>query len=658
MEIKLAMASVFSDTVRIWCMLIGLFLWAQPPPPKGISRKAYDLYLQAVRLAQMRQEQRALEALEEVLRLEPSYEEAWLLKGKLHLARQEMKEVKAIGQRLLSLRSASATGTAWALYFLGKGYMAEMAYDSAEAIWRRFILAAVGHMPRSLQDEGALLLSQSKSAGELIRHPVPFSPVNLGAAVNSPAEDYLPSLTADGRRLYFTSRRSKPGQRYNPLTGPDEDLYWTEKDPQTGEWLPAQRMPSPINSPQNEGAAFFSSDGQWAFITMCDRAEGYGSCDLYFSELKGLTWSEPKNLGPEVNSPYWESHPSLSHDRRRLYFASGRPGGMGGSDIWYTEWKNGRWEKPINLGSPINTPGDEYSPMIAADGRTLYFSSNYHPGMGGQDLFVSYLSDTGWTQPRNLGYPLNTPEDEQTLCLDARGEIAYIALRRPDGLGKEDIYAFHLWEGIRPKVAATYVHGRVIDAESQAPLIARIAVIDFHTRDTIRQLFSNEATGEFLFSLPLGHRYGLFAQAKGYLFYSGHFDLMHSDSAYEITVPLKKIQRGARLELYNIFFEFDRADIRPESELELKEVLRLLQENPRWRVEIEGHTDSIGSAAYNQLLSQRRAEAVRQYLIERGVAAGRITARGYGASRPIADNKTEAGRARNRRTEILFVGME
>ncbi|MCS6896091.1 MAG: OmpA family protein [Bacteroidia bacterium] len=644
--------------MRYACLILSLLLWAQPSPPKGISRKAYELYLQAVRLAQARQETRALSVLDEALRLEPQYEDALILQGKLHISQKLYPQVKLVGHRLLNLRSVSPAGTAWGLYFLGKAYTAEMAYDSAEVIWRRFIIAAVGHMPRALQDEGAILLSQSKSAAELVRHPVPFRPKNMGPAVNSSAEEYLPSLTADGQRLFFTSRRPKPDQPVNPLRGYDEDLYWSEKSPQTGTWLEAQRMPAPINSTQNEGAAFFSADGQWAFITLCDRTEGLGSCDIYFSELRGRTWSEPKNLGPNINSPHWESHPSLTHDRKRLYFASGRPGGMGGSDIWYSEWQNGQWQKPINLGPPINTPGDEYSPMIAADGQTLYFASNYHPGMGGQDLFVTYLTDTGWTTPRNLGYPLNTPADEQTLCIDAHGRIAYIALVRPEGLGKEDIYEFEVWEGIRPKLAATYVRGRVIDAGNRTPLSAYVAVIDIETKDTIRALRSNEVTGEFLLSLPLGRRYGLFAEAKGYLFYSGHFDLSTTDTAYHLIIPMEKLQIGARLVLRNIFFDFDKATLRPESEVELTEVIRLLRDNPRWRVEVQGHTDSIGSAAYNQKLSQQRAESVRDYLTQKGISPTRITARGYGASRPIGDNRTEAGRALNRRTEIIFIGTD
>lgn len=644
---------------RILC-LIGLaagLVSAQTQPPKGVSKKAYEHFLQAVRWVQVRQPERALPLLEEVVKAEPTYEEAWILKGKLHLQLEQFAQAREVGQRLRALRDRSAQGYAWGLYFLGKAYLAEMAFDSAQKVWGEFIHAAMGHLPGRYQEEGARLFSQAQSAARLVQEPVPFRPTNLGPQVNTPEEEYLPSLTADGQRLFFTSRR--PRSERNPLEpSGDEDLYWTEKDPQTGTWNPAQPVGPPINSPHNEGAAFFSSDGQWAFITLCNRPDGLGSCDLYFSELKGLSWSEPRNLGAVVNSSAWESHPSLTHDRRRLYFASSRPGGLGGSDLWYTDFVNGAWQPPLNLGSPVNTPGDEYSPMIAADGRTLYFASDWHPGLGGQDLFVTYLTDTGWTRPRNLGYPLNTPGDEQTLCLDAKGKIGYIALVRPEGLGKHDIYAFPLWPAIRPRETATYVKGHVENAQTQAPLSAWIKIVDIQSRDTLRLLRSNAVTGEFLVSLPLGRRYAFFAEAPGYLFYSGHFDLSERDTAYQLTVRLERIRKGGRLLLRNIFFDFDKAELRPESEVELEQVVRLLKENPQWQVEVQGHTDSVGSAAYNQALSQRRAEAVRQFLLARGIEVRRVVAKGYGATQPVADNRTEAGRALNRRTEIVFIGAE
>jgi outer membrane protein OmpA-like peptidoglycan-associated protein/tetratricopeptide (TPR) repeat protein len=636
-------------------LVLGLSLWAQP---KGISRQAYQLYLEAVRQAQAGRTAEAKSRLQEALRIEPTYEEAWVLLGKILLQSQDYPGLLEVGQKMERQKGLSAAGKAWGQYFQAKAYVAQMRYDSAEQVLRRFVVMGIEGIPKRIYEEGAQLLETSVHAARLMQKPVPLKLENLGPEVNSPYPEYLPSLTADGRMLYFTSRRPQAGKEPNPLTGGyDEDLYWCERD-ENGRWQPAQPLGPPINSDRNEGAAFFSADGQWAFITLCDRADGLGSCDIYFSELDGDRWLPPKNLGPAVNSSAWESHPSLTHDRKRLYFASSRLGGQGGSDIWYTEWKNGAWQTPINVGPPINTPGDEYSPMIAADGRTLYFASDYHPGMGGMDLFVSYLSDTGWTTPKNLGYPFNTPGDEQTLCVDAAGRIGYVALERPEGLGKQDIYAFSLWPEIQPQRAASYVRGFVYDSLTKAPLAARVRIVDLELRDTIRALTSNRVTGEFVTSLPLRSRYALLAEAPGYLFYSQHFDLRESDQAYELRVPLEKPRKGSTIRLRNVFFEFDRADIKPESEVELLEVVRLLQAHPKWKVEVQGHTDSVGTAMYNQQLSQRRAEAVRQFLIQRGIKAERIQAKGYGSSRPIAPNTTEEGRALNRRTEILFIEVD
>ena len=634
--------------------LIGA-LWAQP---KGVSRQAYQLYLEAVRQAQGGRTAEAQKRLQEALRIEPTYEDAWILLGKIALQTKNYEELLQIGHKMEQQKGLPKSGKAWGQYFQAKAYAAQLRYDSAEQVLRRFVITGIEGIPRRIYEEGAQLLEQSTHAARLIKKPVPLRLENLGPAVNSPHDEYLPSLTADGRRLYFTSRRPQPGKTPNPLSGGyDEDLYWCERN-ENGQWQPAQPLGPPINSDLNEGAAFFSADGQWAFITLCNRPDGQGNCDIYFSELDGNQWLPPKNLGPAVNSSAWESHPSLTHDRRRLYFASSRPNGLGGSDIWYSEWKDGAWQPPVNLGSPINTPGGEYSPMIAADGRTLYFASDYHPGMGGMDLFVSYLSDTGWTTPLNLGYPLNTPGDEQTLCIDASGQVGYVALERPEGLGKLDIYAFPLWPEIKPQRAASYVRGFVYDSLTRAPVAARIRIVNIDTRDTIRLLTSNKATGEFVTSLPLRSRYALLAEAPGYLFYSQHFDLRERVQAYELRVPLEKPRKGSALRLRNVFFEFDRAEIKSESEVELMEVVRLLRAHPRWKVEVQGHTDSIGTAEYNQQLSQRRAEAVRQFLIQRGIQADRIGARGYGGSRPIASNATEEGRALNRRTEIVFVEVD
>ncbi|MCS7162019.1 MAG: OmpA family protein [Bacteroidia bacterium] len=243
--------------------------------------------------------------------------------------------------------------------------------------------------------------------------------------------------------------------------------------------------------------------------------------------------------------------------------------------------------------------------------------------------------------------------------IDAHGDEAYIVLEnRPDGLGKDDIYCFRVWPELHPEGIASYVRGRVIEAQSGAAVTARVYALDPQTRDTLRALSANFATGEFLLSLPLGQSYLFFAEAEGYLPYSEFLDLSQKDTAYVLEIPLRRIDKGASITLRNVFFDFDKATLRPESEVELRKVAEILRQNPSWRIEVQGHTDSVGHPAYNQNLSQRRAEAVRQFLIDQGIAARRITARGYGATRPIAPNTTEDGRARNRRVEILFLSKE
>ncbi|GIV24231.1 MAG: OmpA family protein [Bacteroidia bacterium] len=644
-----------------WIVLQGL-VWAQVGSPP------HEKYLSAVAAARRRDTVQAIQLLREVLTAQPSHLRAAVYLGRLYLDKRQYSALRAIGWSLVQQGPSAAVAQGWGVFFLGSAYTAAQQEDSLDMLWRRFVLPYRRdslYILRSVSkaaEKGkisAAALQGIASSGLLVSDtgllpvPVPFFPSNLGPNVNTPYSEYFPSLTADSRRLYFTTTRPKPGRALPSGEQSDEDIYWCEGEARAVTWGPPTALP--INTDKHEGASFFSSDGQTVIFGMCHLPEGYGDCDMYVSRLHGTVWSKPVNLGPVINTKYWDTQPCLSADGKRLYFASDRPGGMGGADIWYSDWKDGQWQPPVNLGPPINTREDEYNPFIAADGKTLYFGSTGHPGYGGRDMFFSVLTSLGWSEPKNLGYPFNTEKDEKSLFVDTRGEYAYVALERPEGKGREDIYVFRLWPEIKPVGLATYVRGQVIDAKSRAPLGATIKVVDIESRDTVRSLTSNQATGEFILSLPLGRRYACFAESPGYLFYSGHFDLSHTDTVYNLLIPLQKVEKGASLTLRNVFFDFDKATLRPESEVELREVARLLRENPRWRVEVQGHTDSIGTASYNQTLSQRRAEAVRTYLIEQGIAAERITARGYGFTRPVATNRTGEGRALNRRTEIVFV---
>lgn len=405
---------------------------------------------------------------------------------------------------------------------------------------------------------------------EALANPVPFAPQNMGPEVNSPDDEYLPTLTADGRTLLFT--------RYN-REYMEEDFYFCRW---TGEkWSRAVRMAEPLNSAENEGAGCLSQDGRILYFTACGRPDGAGRCDLYISYRKGPGWSQPQNLGPAVNSPGWESQPCLSIDGQTLYFVSDRAGGLGGMDIWRSTLVEGRWTKPVNMGPGINTKGDEKSPFISFDNQTLYFSSNGHIGMGGMDLFVCRRTgDTSWSEPQNLGYPINTRGDESSLIVSPDGRTAIFSSDKFGGVGKLDLYSFALPEPVRPE-----------------PVVYK----------------------------------------------------------EEITEVAPELEVGESITLKNVFFQTGKYTLLDISIVELDKVVEMMERHPTMRIELGGHTDNVGSEASNQKLSEQRAKAVYDYLVQHGVEAQRLSYKGYGQSQPVADNSTPEGRRQNRRTVFTIV---
>ena len=381
-------------------------------------------------------------------------------------------------------------------------------------------------------------------------------------------------------------------------------------------------------------------------------------CDLYFSEFKGDRWTVPKNLGGNINTRYGEKQPSLSSDGRIMYFVSNRDGGLGGYDVWISyKDDEGGWGKPVNAGDSINTQGDEHSPFIHPDNQTLYFSSDGWPGLGLFDIFITRrTSDSTWSTPVNLGYPINTNGNEEGLIVNARGQTAYYSSDRLSEQGR-DIYSFDLYKEVRP-IKVSYMKGRVYDAETKKRLGARFELINLNTEDPIMVSTSHPETGEFLVCIPANADYALNVSRKGYLFYSDHFE---TRQVYERTapflkdIPLQPIKVGERIILRNVFFEYNKHDLKTESRVELNKVVKLMNENPSLVIELSGHTDNTGTAEYNQTLSENRALSVRHYLVEHGIDGNRITCKGYGLTMPLATNDTEEGRAINRRTELKIL---
>jgi flagellar motor protein MotB len=494
-------------------------------------------------------------------------------------------------------------------------------------------------------------IEDCKFAVEALKNPVPFSPVNLGDSVNTSDDEYWPSITADGQTLMFTRQHSTG--RATPKT--QEDFYISHLDKDT--WRKAVNAGYPLNTAQNEGAQTISSDGRFMYFTACDKPEGQGKCDIYYSSFDGKNWSIPLNIGPPVNTRAWESQPSISANGRMLFFTSNRPGSLGGMDLWYSVLsEEGKWSSPVNLGKTINTPGDEMSPFIHFDGRTLYFSSNGRVGMGGHDIFFTKMNDdTTWTEPQNLGYPINTYNDEMGLIIDASGQKAYFSSRRDDTHGK-DIYSFSVYESVRPD-PVSYFKGRVYEKGTGKLLIARYELVNLNTGHIVVSNIT-DVNGTFLVCLPPDHNYGLNVSKDGYLFYSDNFMLegIHSSTEPFIKrIDLSPVRVGEKLTLANVFYEFDSWKIEKESYSELDKLARLLSYNKNITVEIGGYTDAIGTDAYNLDLSEKRARSVMDYLVGKGIIAERLRYKGFGAASPIGNNVTDDGRKLNRRTEIKVI---
>ncbi len=503
-------------------------------------------------------------------------------------------------------------------------------------------------------------LDNCNFAIEAMKNPVPFDPKNMGEAINSGFDEYFPAITADDQTFLFT-RNNRTAEV--PL---QEDFLVSKKT--NAIWSPATLLGNGINTNGNEGAPSISADGQILFFIACAEIDnsygpyrkGYGSCDIFYSQKVGSSWSRSYNLGPIVNSRNWESQPSFSADGKTLYFVSSRPGGFGGADIWFSTLKDdGSWGMPVNIGNKINTAGKEESVFIHPDGKTLYFSSDGHVGMGKLDIYVVRKNENDeWGTPVNLGYPINTFNDENSLLVNGAGSLAYFASSRAGGLGGLDLYQFDLYNAARP-VQITYVKGKVYDAKTKKPLGAHFELIDLATSKQVIVSDANSGNGEFLVTLPIDKNYALNVSQNGYLFYSANFalkELADKSKPFQMDVPMEPIDTGNVVELKNVFFETAKFDLKSESKVELNKLVSFLTLNKTLRIELGGHTDNVGDKKMNQLLSQNRAKSVLEYLVANGIDMKRLTYIGYGDTKPKVKNDTDENRAMNRRTEFKVIG--
>ncbi|MBC7888843.1 MAG: PD40 domain-containing protein [Ferruginibacter sp.] len=630
--------------ISLFMLAVSSCCSAQWYDPGKVNKKADEIYALAYEDAQEQKYEAAIAKINKAIELEPRYVDAFLSRAGIYA------NLKKYDSSVIDFE---------------KSFQLDPVYTTTYLLPYSISLAGLGRFQKALDAVNRFLQydklnSQSIRAGNYRKsvyefalayekkHPdnnYVFTPINLGDSVNSIALEYYPSLTIDGKKLIFTRRVSG-----------DEDFY--ETDLKDGKWNLAQPLGGKVNTNLNEGAQNISQDGEWIIFTGCNYPEGQGSCDLYISYKTKQGWSEAENLGPMVNTDYWESSPSFSPDKRDIYFSSDQPGGYGGKDIWVTHRNGkGKWGRPENLGSQVNTSGDESCSFMYADNQTLFFNSNGHKGYGMTDLFFSKkLNDSTWGEAENLGYPVNTIDEEGSLVVAADGKTAYYASDKSDGKGGLDLYSFQLREDIQPP-KTLWVRGQVYDAKTRAGLPSSVELTDIISRQLISKVQTDE-DGNYLTTLPVGKDYAFNVNRKGYLFFSENYNLNGPaiDSLFTANIPLQPIEAGAAIILKNIFFDSKQTALKPESMVELNKVIQLMTENPQLKILISGYTDNVGKPADNALLSNGRALAVISYLLaSRKIARERLQSKGMGAAQPIADNATEQGKALNRRTELSVI---
>lgn len=643
----------FIRFINIYFLLVFSFntLSAQEKLYTG-SARAKRFYYEAVKQFDKLESAETLKLLKKALKADKNFIEAWFMMAQVYKEAGQIETAMDCFKKGLSINAD--------YYPDGYFILAQIEFSKGlyyEAFVNAGTFKNYNDFRRFSENTVQRFIERCEFAISLTDNPVPFEPVNLGDSINSSKNEYWPSLSLDENKLVFTVLDPVDPSKPIDFGNRQEDFYVSIKNSE-GQWTKRKNIGPPVNTMDNEGAQSISADGRYLFFTACNRADGFGMCDIYISENINGKWSVPSNIGSPVNSQYSEKHPSISPDGRTLYFASDRPGGKGGLDIYVSKkMANGNWSYPENLGDNINTQGDEQSPFIHPDGKTLYFSSEGHMNLGRGDIFMSKLKDNGeWSHPLNLGYPINTCNNELGLIVNSAGDLAYYASDRLSG-NDLDIYQFVLHPEARPD-PVSYIKGRIFDSLTYKGLESKFQLIDLSSGGIVIESISEPETGDFLLPLPTGKNYALNVSRSDYLFYSDHFAF---EGIYERTKPFLKdialqgIHPGNKIVLNNIFFEFDKYDLKKESEIELKKILDFLNVNPDIKVRINGHTDNIGSEAYNKTLSEKRSESVVNWLINNGIDETRLSLKGYGPSLPLESNDTEEGRAKNRRTELQII---
>jgi outer membrane protein OmpA-like peptidoglycan-associated protein len=614
-----------------------------------------------------------IELMEKAVSRDQNFWEAHLMLGEFYeYVRDYPNAISHMESALRINPNHSPSGSTY--FFLGNLYKEEGRYQEAIKVIDAFM--TYRNANPELRATANKMKGDCLFALDAMRNPLKFNPINVGPGINTENPEYFPTITVDGKTILFT-RRVKDQRVLGPYKE-QEDFYVSQLSSK-GAWMNAIPMPTNINTVNNEGAPTLAPDGHSLIFVACadatgenygENRTGKGSCDLFYTKRLGKKWTNPENLSGFVNSIHWETQPSLSSDGKTLYFIRGirGKGGAKSSDIYMSRLQeDGLWGTPERLSDIINTSYEEESVLIHPDGKTLYFASKGHQGMGGTDLFISRMDDKGnWGRPTNLGYPINTKDNENSLMVSADGEIAFFASDRQGGYGGLDIYYFELPKHLRP-IKTLYFEGKVFDAITNQPVPGKFQLVDLATGKEVAVSEADGETGEFLVSLPVNKRYALNVSYPNYAFYSSSFDMANPEGleAVRKNVPLVPLSSTLPTVLNNVFFDLSKATLRVESYVELNKLAAFMTLNSKIKVEIGGHTDTRGDAKENEFLSSNRAKSVYEYLLAKGIPASRLAYNGYGETTPVKSDaeiakmtdakQIEAAHQQNRRTEYKIL---
>jgi len=611
-------------------------------PLSSTNKKALNAYEKGSQFLKERNVEKAFGEFEEAIERDKLFTEPYFQLGRLYEQNHQFGNAILNYEKAVNSQEKTSV-TEIAAQQVGQLYLKKGDYQKALV----FLEKGIGSVSASNQKRYKNRIESCKFALASINKPFIIHPLELPKSVNRFQSQYFPVLTADRETLIYTGNQNS-----------DENLYVASiKD---NIWTEPVSISEKINTAENEGTASISADGRTLVFTSCGGRRGFGSCDLFISYKQADNWTSPQNLGININSDEWESQPSLSADGRTLYFVSDRKGSLGKRDIWVSKLDStNMWAKATNVGSPVNTTEDDLSPFIHANGKTLFFASDGHVGMGGLDLYFTENQQGKWLNPENLGYPLNTFEDQVALFITADAKKAYYSLERDqeNNLRRAKIVEIEVPESLQAKFKATsFLKGIVYDAQTKQKIQADIELIALKNNELVGKISSDAQTGTYISVLASGGAYAVFVSKKGYFFKSLNFDFSDKIGLDKILdIPLEPIKKEAKEILNNIFFDTAKWDLKSESTVELNKLAALLKANPDLPIEISGHTDDVGKETDNLLLSQKRAKSVVDYLAQKGVNILKIKAEGYGKTRPYLPNSSEENRKLNRRIEVKFL---